>query len=94
MAKTTVVDPEFEPIITVPPVTDTASAEPINPGGYKVIINMQPCNQNIPLTDGTSFDLGPKFSNNRTSPPILGKLLNKEFIKRLEHENKIKVVAQ
>ena len=88
MAKNTVVEPEFEPINTVSPVP----VEAINPG-YKIITNLQPCQQNIPLTDGTSVNLGPKFSSNRTSSPILGKLLNKDFIKRLEQENKIKVVT-
>jgi hypothetical protein len=87
MAKTAV-NPEPEIIET--PVINTASVEPVNPG-LKVITNLQACPQNIPLTNGTSYDLGPKFSNNRTSPPILGKLLNKDFIKRLEHEGKIRV---
>lgn len=62
----------------------------VNPG-YKIITNLQPCPQHIPLTDGTGIDLGPKLSPNRTSAPILGKLLPYEFIKRLVHEKKLRV---
>ena len=79
-----------EPEIIETPVINTAPAEPVNPG-FKVITNLQPCQQNIPLSNGTSFDLGPKFSKDRKSPPILGKLLNKDFINRLKHEGKIRV---
>jgi len=62
----------------------------VNPG-YKIITNLQPCPQHIPLTDGTGIDLGPKLSSNRTSAPILGKLLPFDFIKRLVHEKKLRI---
>lgn len=66
------------------------AGEDVNPG-YKIITNLQPCPQHIPLSNGTGVGLGPKLAPNRTSAPILGKLLPKNFIKRLEHEKKIRV---
>lgn len=87
MAKRTAVN---EPEIIEAPEVGTTPEESVNPG-FKIITNLQPCQQNIPLSNGTSFDLGPKFSKDRTSPPILGKLLNKDFINRLKHEGKIRV---
>ena len=68
--------------------TDTPSgASP----GYKIITNLQPCQQHIPLSDGTGIDLGPWLSPTRSSAPVLGKLLNKDFMKRMVHLKRIRV---
>ena len=67
--------------------TETSGIQP----GYKIITNLQPCQQHIPLSDGTGIDLGPYLSPTRSSAPILGKLLNKDFMKRMVHLKRLRI---
>lgn len=77
--------------VTKQTVAETPTTSSGTQPGYKIITNLQPCQQHIPLSNGTGIDLGPWLSPTRSSAPVPGKLLNKEFMKRMVHLKRLRI---